>query len=449
MALGVDAGGGLSPALLEKAVYIGVLMKSFPQGATAIGKLLDVPIGRKRLERLTEGIGAERVAEREAECAQVKSLTLTEKCAGLDEPATPRAVAVMADGGRAQLDQRNEDSKTHWHEYKAGICLSLKGAEQDADPCPQLPEFLRNLEYVETLTREIGQKAAEASAPAPEAERDLEAEPAETVAQTPAELVAEMAADTAVAAAASLAKDPPSRWARGLPLSPEVVSREVVATFEKIRRFEVLLVARARQFGLFEAARRGFVGDGQNWIWSMFDTHFKPFGFVGVLDIIHAVTYLYAAATAGRDKRKGGRIYGDWMTWTWQGEISRVIAALAERQNELGLPQDADGATHPRRIVSEALTYLQNQQSRMDYPRYRQLGLPLTTSRMESTIKELNQRIKGSEKFWSKPGGEAVLQLKADTLCDSQPLDQFWKNRQQTRTGLHASANSKTPRQAA
>lgn len=35
----------------------------------------------------------------------------------------------------------------------------------------------------------------------------------------------------------------------------------------------------------------------------------------------------------------------------------------------------------------------------MNYPRNRELGLPLTSSVMESPMKELNYRVKGTEKF--------------------------------------------------
>jgi hypothetical protein len=56
---------------------------------------------------------------------------------------------------------------------------------------------------------------------------------------------------------------------------------------------------------------------------------------------------------------------------------------------------------------------------------------------MESTVKQLNQRIKGTEKFWTDAGAEAVLQLKADTLSDSDPLSDFWIRRQANQTGLY------------
>ncbi len=71
----------------------------------------------------------------------------------------------------------------------------------------------------------------------------------------------------------------------------------------------------------------------------------------------------------------------------------------------------------------------------MDYPAYRREGLPLTSSHIESTIKQINARIKGSEKFWKQDCGEALLQLRAESLSDSQPLDEFWHAWRDQQTG--------------
>ena len=71
----------------------------------------------------------------------------------------------------------------------------------------------------------------------------------------------------------------------------------------------------------------------------------------------------------------------------------------------------------------------------MDYPRYRCLGLPISSAPVESTIKQLNRRVKGSEKFWSEGGSESVLQLRADQLSDGAILEAFWDRRQAEATG--------------
>jgi hypothetical protein len=85
--------------------------------------------------------------------------------------------------------------------------------------------------------------------------------------------------------------------------------------------------------------------------------------------------------------------------------------------------------------VARALTYLRNQRGKMHYDEYRRQGLPLTSSVMESVVKQVNRRVKGTEKFWSEAGAEAILQLRADELSDDQPLAAFWQRRQEAATG--------------
>ena len=104
-----------------------------------------------------------------------------------------------------------------------------------------------------------------------------------------------------------------------------------------------------------------------------------------------------------------------------------VITALGVRQQELGEPTKEDKETSPRCIVASTRTYLQNQAGHRNYPAYRTAGLPITSSHMESTMTELNDRLKGTEKFWSDASGEAVLQLRSDGLSDSAPLTSVWQ----------------------
>ena len=86
-------------------------------------------------------------------------------------------------------------------------------------------------------------------------------------------------------------------------------------------------------------------------------------------------------------------------------------------------------------IDRNPLIYLRNNAPRMVYPDYRKAGLPTTSSHMESTVKLFNRRVKGTEKFWSEEGAEAILQLRADFLSETDPLEQFWKDRQARATG--------------
>lgn len=68
--------------------------------------------------------------------------------------------------------------------------------------------------------------------------------------------------------------------------------------------------------------------------------------------------------------------------------------------------------------------------SRMRYDEYRRQGLPIMTSAVESVIKTINRRVKGSEKFWSAPGAKAILQLQADYLSETLPIEWFRAERE-------------------
>ena len=83
-----------------------------------------------------------------------------------------------------------------------------------------------------------------------------------------------------------------------------------------------------------------------------------------------------------------------------------------------------------RRLVAEALSYLRNNQARMDYPRYRRLGLPVTSSLVESLVGEFNARVKGAEMFWNRPtGAESILQLRAALLSEDERLARHFAQR--------------------
>jgi hypothetical protein len=405
--------------LLEKVTYLGAKLPSFRDAHEALDVLLKTKINLKRVERITERIGAERVAERESQIEAWLALPLVKRDQAPSGVKPPEVAAVLADGGRLQLRDQNEDAASHWHEYKGGVLHSLSSEVHASDPCPQVPEVYLQQERIDRLTREISQVAAvaETSSPPcanadiPDAEQSL----------IPAEEVT------------SCGYEP-----------PQVVDRDVVASRCDSRTFGKHLAAQAWALGLFAAVRKAWIGDGQNWLWTEWEKHFKAFGFVPILDFIHALTHIYAAAMAGRSLAAGWNVYVRWITWVWQGNVLQVIAELAARQQELGLPTDEDGETSPRQLVAHTLTYLQNQKDRMNYPEYRRQGLPITSAHMESTVKQLNRRIKGSEKYWSERGCEAVLQLVADQLSTSQPLLEFWNHRPERQTGCRAYAKSVT-----
>jgi hypothetical protein len=406
--------------LLQKITYAGTASRSFAEASTTLHHLADLAVGCKQVERITERIGAERVAERDAQVAAFQALPLVEKFRMPSGQTAPDLAVVMADGGRLQIlnrapavtpaelepaaepgwDEEAPLAAGHWREDKVALLLTMKSAVAAADPCPDIPAGFLDVLRIPKLARQL-KKSVRAS-------EDAVADSDEP--------------EVATEALRAPTYEP-----------PQVLTRQVVASRGCWPAFAPLVAATAWTQGLQGAARRAFVGDGSANNWALQRRFFGSF--VPILDFIHALSYVFAAATAGRPFAAGWACYREWISWVWQGKVRWVIAALQERQAELGLPEKDEAETSPRQVVSKTLTYLENHQDKMQYDAYRLQGLPLTSSLMESAVKQINQRVKGSEKFWSEAGSEAVLQLRADQLSDGEPLAAFWQRRQAAATG--------------
>ncbi len=170
----------------------------------------------------------------------------------------------------------------------------------------------------------------------------------------------------------------------------------------------------------FGASRRAFLGDGQAANWTIQQRHFPSFQ--AILDFVHALSYIFAAALAGRPRAEGAAVYARWIQAAWSGQVEAILPELETHSAALGAPPLECTDSDPRKLVFEALRYLRNNADRMRYDDYRRMGLPIMTSAVESMIKQINRRVKGSEKFWSEPGAEAILQLRADYLSETEPM---------------------------
>ena len=417
-------------------VYVGVNNPSFVLASANLFATASVVIPAKQVERVTKGIGLERCAERDDAVATYLALPLVERKA-VPLGVTPPPVAVVGtDGGRIQILDRAAAAATkatrpaepaapavepvsvhaessqptaaterggrYWREDKIGLLMGMTSTVATGDPCPRIPEGFLDPTRMGKLVREL-RKGVPVTQEAVGEAKDLPAEQ-ETF------------------------QSEPLPWK-----PPEMTEKRLVGSRQCWESFGPIVAAAAWTMGLFGSDRRGFIGDGSenNWtVWRNYFSSFEP-----ILDFIHALTYVHASAHAGCDRTAGWLRYREWITWAWEGKVVRVLEALRARQVELGDPKEDDKETHPRQVVAKALTYLENNQGRMRYDEYRGLGLPITSSYVESAVKQFNQRAKGTEKFWSEEGAEAILQLRGDQLSQDKPLDSFWERRQAQTSG--------------
>jgi hypothetical protein len=114
----------------------------------------------------------------------------------------------------------------------------------------------------------------------------------------------------------------------------------------------------------------------------------------------------------------GWAVYERWLRWAWAGQVGLILAELDRAVARLGPPPEEAKADDPRVVVSEARGYVTNNRDKMHYPDYRRLGLPISSAPVESVIKQVNRRVKGTEKFWLTDHAEAVLQVRAAILSE-------------------------------
>jgi hypothetical protein len=241
-----------------------------------------------------------------------------------------------------------------------------------------------------------------------------------------AEHVAKIAETEALSLAAPIPKDgldddkpveaPAEDW------RPKRLVRSVLSSMAESQEFGRQMQREAKRRRFYEATARAFLGDGLPWNWSIWKQCFRTF--TPILDFIHVLSYLFVVAKAVHGQASDAwDQYHAWMRGCWQGDVEQVLKELSVWQAKLGAAPDDAPEHDPRRIVSKTLTYLTNNRHRMNYPEYRKQGMPVTTAWMESLVKEINYRAKGSEMFWNDPeGAEAILQVRAAALSDDGRL---------------------------
>jgi hypothetical protein len=374
-----------SPAVTERIVVVGGATTSYALGSKMLDLFLGLKVSAKTVSSTTALLGCELAEQRDAQAAayQARSLTAPARRASL-----PIAVAcVQVDGGRMQTRTPGQGvgvHDPHWRENKNAGFFRMTGARFARDPCARLPSCFTSRKRLKSLLTGL-----------------------------------DVASDEWTA---ELAK-PDLSW------RPESQFRTCLASLSKSDRFGEFMAAEADARGFYAADRRAFLGDGLAYNWSIQQTHFPTF--TPILDFIHVIERLHAASRAAhQDDDQAWNACQKWMELCWNGDVPEVLGLLQAEQKHVGLPNETAADDAPCQVLQETLTYLGNNVSRMDYPRYRQEGLPITSSLIESQVKEINKRVKGSEKFWNDgQEGEAILQIKAALIGDDERLAKHIKSR--------------------
>jgi hypothetical protein len=386
---------GYSAALLVKIEYAGALGPSFATAAQMLDRLGELAISVKHVQRITERIGRQRAQQRQEQIEQMQARVLPP---AYRQP--PQVAAIHLDAGKIRL--RADDGAPgvrgpHWADTKVGCFQTYTSLPCEHDPQPAPPAVFLDPPRVVRLCQEMEEiRNVPATRP--------------TAAQAEVPLVSDAVVER-----------------------PQRLVRTAVATREGTEGFGWMVAAEAMRRGFYHARRRAIIGDGGNWIAPLGQRHFP--GWVQVLDFLHLLVHLYAAATAAygdlgsRGRFRVWRLYEQMLRAAWAGQVGQVQTLLREHLERLGPPPKEPAGNDPRKVLSSVLEYVNANADRMDYARYRREGLPVTSTLVESLIKQFNQRVKGTEKFWLEDGAEAILQSRAAYLSEDGRAEAFYAHR--------------------
>jgi len=207
----------------------------------------------------------------------------------------------------------------------------------------------------------------------------------------------------------------PVRDAGSVSYNAAIESAATSDTDGQLSQFAQRVEREAARRGFNAATRRVIIGDGARWIWNMADELFPEA--IQIIDLYHAKGTLSQLAKVlfgptGELTEQWGKSRRDELE---NGDIKAILRAL---QPHL-------------RTCKEACTcreYLLTNRHRLDYPRYRRMGLCTSSGVVEAGCKlAIGTRLKRAGMHWTVEGANAIMALRTYRL--SGRYDGYWDRR--------------------
>lgn len=423
--------------------------RSFEEAAKTLQEIGGLQVSASTVGRIAHDVGQELM-----ELTDCPPSRLSRKLWPNRPENAPQSVMVSVDGGRILTREAGKGPGVHnhrWRETKNATFERLEPRSFSEDPQPELPECFADPKHVAEL---VEMNLVELT----EQELDELAQFQESMHSASSGSISRAKADSQEAMVVSSGQDgatfltaeassvvheqcgsdeqinsnAPS-VGEELWWCPRRLFRTCLSSLECASEFGVAMGREAQYRRFWEATCKAFVADGMAWNWRIWYRHFRDF--TPILDFVHVVEYLYrtAQAAGGGDAMAWSR-YLRWCQQTWQSQVDKVLSEISDWLQSRGVDPEAtklecsDKATE---VLVKTYRYLKNNRERMDYVRYRKNGMPITSATMESLIKQIHLRVKGTEMYWNdaRRGGESILRLRAAYLCDDNRLQHYLANR--------------------
>lgn len=183
------------------------------------------------------------------------------------------------------------------------------------------------------------------------------------------------------------------------------------------------------------------VMDGALGLWALMTSVLAGHEYVGILDIVHVVEYLWDVGNAlcGEGTEAAKRWVHTQLLKILQGRVGRVIGGLKQTQSKRQL------TAGQQRTLTQAITYFENHRTWMRYDAYLEAGYPIGSGVVESTCGHtVKDRMEGSGRRWSIAGAESTLLLRS--IATSHDWEAYWESHmQQEHTRLYGEFDDALP----
>jgi hypothetical protein len=176
------------------------------------------------------------------------------------------------------------------------------------------------------------------------------------------------------------------------------------------------------------------VMDGALCLWTLLSSLLAGLNWVGILDIIHVVEYLWNVGNAlhGENTQEGKKWVYDHLLAILQGRVGRVIGGMKQvlsKRKKLKSSQ--------RKALKDTIRYFENHRKWMRYDEYLVAGYPIGSGVVESSCGHtVKKRMEGTGRRWSIEGAESTLLLRS--VYTSNDWDAYWeKHREREQRRLY------------
>jgi hypothetical protein len=174
--------------------------------------------------------------------------------------------------------------------------------------------------------------------------------------------------------------------------------------------------------------------DGQRSLWTSCASHL-PCDRVEVLDLLHAISYLWDAAylfhPEGSDQASA--FVRDRVIRVLRGEVGYVVGGLRQMATKRkGSKQRLSAAK--QRTLTKICNYFERNRDRMRYNEYLAAGYPIASGVIEGACRHLvKDRMERAGMRWTIDGAQAMLDLRSTHINDQWPAFQTHRIQAETR----------------